>query len=336
MIRQYIRERRSWILLFLFLQLLVLSIAAIDPSIPFQSLLYIVFLSVLVFAGFLFLRYQKETRFYRSLAAWDDTYDLAALADPESPFEDTAMHALSLQTERYKREVSAYRAELEGEKDDLMSWIHEVKTPMTTMQLIIERLEDPVLKSRLMYEWLRVHLLLDQQLHQKRIAFIENDLFIETTVLETIIYKEIKALQSWCLQKGIGFDVALRANEVLTDAKWLGFIVRQLLTNAVKYSKEASDIVVTSDRNEDGRIRLIIQDFGRGIDSKDLPRIFDKGFTSTIMHKDTASTGMGLYLAQKAADSLSIRIEVESKPGDGATFIMTFPKKNDFVQLTGV
>lgn len=334
MIGKFLRERLSWIVLFLFLQLLVLFMAAIDTSIPFGSLLYIVFLSVLVFAAFLFVRYQKETRFYKSLEAWEDTYELASIAYPSSPFEEIAMDVLTLQTKRYKRESSLRQMELEQEKDELLSWIHEVKTPLTAMQLMIERLDDDALRSRLMYEWLRIHLLLDRQLHQKRIPFMENDLFIEETQLEPILHAEIMALKSWCMQKGIGFDITLPAAEALTDAKWLGFILRQLLTNAVKYS-EASDIVIESGTAEE-RVWLRIRDFGRGIDPKDLPRIFDKGFTSTVQHQDAAATGMGLYLARKVADSLHIRIDAESAPGQGTAFTLTFPRPNDFVRFTSM
>lgn len=73
---------------------------------------------------------------------------------------------------------------------------------------------------------LRIHLLLDQRLHQRRIPFIENDLYIENTDLETIIFDEIKTPQSWCIQKGIGFDIHLEVTEVLSDAKWLAFIMK--------------------------------------------------------------------------------------------------------------
>ena len=159
------------------------------------------------------------------------------------------------------------------------------------------------MKSHLTYEWLRIHLLLDQQLHQRRIPFIENDLYIENTDLETIIFDEIKTLQSWCIQKGIGFDIQLEVTEVLTDAKWLAFIIRQLLTNAIKYSEE-SDIMIYS-HEQAGQTILEVKDSGRGIDPKDLSRIFDKGFTSTTNHHDNAATGMGLYLTKKAAESYS-------------------------------
>lgn len=333
MIWKFLRERISWILFFLTLQILVLFTAYIDSSIPFEALLYIVFLSLLLFVGFLIVRYQKETKFYKSLLSWDDTYELASITSPESPLQEIVMDTLTQQTERYKRELSMHLAQMEEEKDDLMSWIHEVKTPLTTMQLMIDRLNDEALKSQLMYEWLRIHLLLDQQLHQMRIPYIENDVFIERAELEPILASEIKALRSWCLQKGIGFELNLSVTEVLTDAKWLGFILRQLLTNAVKYSS-ASDIVIESgERN--GQTWLSIQDFGRGINPKDLPRIFDKGFTSTTQHKDSAATGMGLYLAKKAADSLSIYIAVDSKLGEGTTFTLTFSKSNDFVRIKG-
>ncbi|WP_339268854.1 sensor histidine kinase [Paenibacillus sp. FSL K6-1330] len=334
MMMAYIRERLSWILFFLFLQLLFLFIAAVDSQIPFLPILYIVFLSTLFFLVFLFVRYNRETKFYKSLQAWDDTYDLAAISEPEHPFEAIAMDILSLQTERFKKESSMRLMEMQGERDELLSWIHEVKTPLTTMQLMIERMENETLKAQLQYEWLRIHLLLDQQLHQKRIPFIQNDLLIEVSVLEPIIFQEIRALKSWCMQKGIGFDVSLEVTEVLSDAKWLGFIIRQLLTNAVKYSS-ASDIIVESELTDD-HVRLTIRDSGRGIDPKDMPRIFDKGFTSTTSHQDSAATGMGLYLTQKVADALLIRIQVESKPGIGTTFTLIFPKRNDFVSMTGM
>jgi OmpR family two-component system bacitracin resistance sensor histidine kinase BceS len=186
----------------------------------------------------------------------------------------------------------------------------------------------------LTYEWLRIHLLLDQQLHQRRMPFIENDLYIEKTDLETIIFDEIKTLRSWCIQKGIGFDIQLDVTEVLTDAKWLAFIMRQLLTNSIKYS-ENSDIMIYS-HEQAGQTVLEVQDSGRGIDPKDLSRIFDKGFTSTTNHRDNAATGMGLYLTKNAAESLFITIDVKSELGTGTTVTLTFPKRNDFVNITSM
>ncbi|WP_263560948.1 sensor histidine kinase [Paenibacillus polymyxa] len=331
MIKKYLTERRSWILLFVCQQMLILLIAYVDTAIPLIPILYVVFLSMLVFLVFLIVRYPKETKFYRALEEWEGPLQLTGMGEPESPFERIIEHKIVHQTERLQQMISQNQLTLEHEKDELLSWIHEMKTPLTAMHLMIERLDDKSLKAQLTYEWLRIHLLLDQQLHQKRISFIENDLYVEQVDLKSLVFKEIKALQSWCIQKGIGFDIRLEQMEVLSDAKWLAFIIRQLLTNAIKYS-DASDIIIHSYEHKD-RIQLEVQDFGRGIDPKDIPRIFEKGFTSTTQHSDHTSTGMGLYLTKKAAQSLLIHIDVHSKPNTGTTFTLIFPKRNDFVSM---
>ncbi|MEH7302048.1 sensor histidine kinase [Neobacillus drentensis] len=332
MIKQFLIERRSWISLFIVFQGLFLFVASIDSAIPFTPILYMVFLSSIIFILFLFLRYQRETKFFKGLEEWENDLDL--LTSANSPFEKMIEETLTNQTKRLKQEASQNQMTLEEEKDDLLAWIHEVKTPLTAMHLMLEHMNDEPLKTKLTYEWIRIHHLLDQQLHQRRIPFMENDLYIEQTELKSIIFTEIRGLQSWCMQKRIGFDVDLQVPSVLSDSKWLAFIIRQLLTNAVKYS-EASDIVITSVEKM-GQTILEIQDFGRGIDPKDLPRIFEKGFTSTINHHDNKATGMGLYLAKKAAKPLLITMAVQSTLGKGSTFTLRFPKRNDFNNIIGM
>ncbi|OZI13352.1 histidine kinase [Bacillaceae bacterium SAS-127] len=330
MIKPYILERLSWIILFLCLQLLVVLVVFIDPSIPIGAGFYIVLLSMLLFSTFLVIRYHKETKFYQSLQERDHDLDITNLAVPESPFEQIIATSMAQQTTALKLQATENRVLLEQEKDELLAWVHEVKTPLTAMHLMMDRIEDDKLKAAMTYEWLRIHLLLDQQLHQKRLPFMENDLYIEKTSLEEIIFQEIKTLRSWCMQKRIGFDVDLEVENVLSDTKWLAFILRQLLTNAIKYSK-ASDIIIKSYIEKEQTV-LQVQDFGRGIDPKDVPRIFDKGFTSTTEHQDNAATGMGLYLTKKIAKPLLIDIAVQSELGVGTTVTLTFPKRNDFVR----
>lgn len=334
MIRKYLMERRSWILFFLLIHSFIVIVAYFDPSIPLLPILYIVFLSSLLFILFLIVRYNKETKYYKSIEAWENDLDLTSISDPISPFEHIIDASVIKQTEKLKQREGQNLMHVEQEKDELLSWIHEVKTPLTAMRLILDRIEDETIRSQLMYEWLRIHLLLDQQLHQRRIPFAENDLYIEMTDLKPIITKEIIELQSWCMQKGIGFELNLEVKEVLSDAKWLAFIIRQLLTNAVKYS-DSSDIIIKSYLQKE-HVVMEVEDFGRGIESKDLTRIFDKGFTSTAKHQDNSATGMGLYLTNKAAKLLQINIEVESKPGIGSTFSLVFPKPNQFHRISSM
>lgn len=332
MIKLFLKERASWILFFLFLQLVVLLIGYLDVSLPLQSVGYIVFLSCLFFLVFLITRYYKETRFYQELKNHNQSFDITTVPYANSPFEAITSEMITEQNGTYKSQLNELQISVAQEKDDILNWIHEVKTPLTTMQLMIDRMTDKPLRTQITYEWLRIHLLLDQQLHQKRIPFMQNDLYIEKTDFQKLIFQEIKPLKLWCVQKGLGFDVNLEKAEVLTDAKWLGFIIRQLITNAVKYS-ESSDIQICSFVSN-GKTTLAIRDFGRGIDARDQPRLFDKGFTSTQNHQDHTATGMGLYLTKQVADALHITIEVTSEIAEGTVFTLTFPKENEFVRLS--
>lgn len=335
MIRHYLRERRSWLLLLLGSQLLLLFVAYLDVSLPFLPVLYAVVLNLLLCIGFVILRYSREVSFYRELQAWDYTYDLNGLKEAESPFEQIVFTAITSQSDRYRKESVEGYSLLEQEKDDMLAWIHEMKTPLTAQKLMIERLPDEELRQQMMYEWLRIHHLLDRQLHQKRLPFMDKDLYFEELDLEAVLYSEIKTLQSWCLRRGIGFEVMLEKTSVVSDGKWLAFIVRQLLTNAVKYNREGADVEVTSEEKE-GHLILSIKDYGVGITARDVPRIFEKGFTSTQNHQSTAATGMGLYLAKQAADSLSIQLKVFSVPEAGSIFTLVFPRENEHQRLTGM
>lgn len=331
MIKKYLIEKKSWIIFILFLQLFQLFIASIDESISFQSIVYISFISLLLLLIFSIFQYQKETSFYKNLVSREDDLDLTSFPKAITPYEKIIEDSFTKQTNILKEERNQNLQQLELEKDELLSWIHEVKTPLTALRLSIDSIENQDIKASLTFEWLRIHHLLDQQLHQKRIPFIQNDLYIENIELEHILFDEIKTLQSWCIQKGIGFDVELNKTTVLTDGKWLSFIVRQLLSNAVKYSSQSEIIIKSYDHH--GHSRLEITDSGIGIALQDLPRIFEKGFTSTAKHQNNHATGMGLYLSKKIADALKIKIEVDSTMDEGTTVTLTFPKSNVFDQL---
>ncbi|PFG12361.1 sensor histidine kinase [Bacillus sp. es.036] len=334
MMWRFFKERRSWILFILFIEACFLLITYVDATIPFTSMLYAVFLTSLLFFLFLGLRFVKETKFYQELEDRETNFDITSIPQATSPFEKVVEQVTSEQIEQLKDESSHMKHQLEVEKDDLITWIHEVKTPLTALHLLMDRVADRELNEQLTYEWLRIHFLLDQQLHHKRMPAIENDLYIEKVNLEQMLVDEITPLRTWCKQRGIGFDLDLNVTELLSDAKWLAFMLRQLLTNAVKYS-ENSDISIVS-KMKDNQPVLLIKDKGRGIMQRDLPRIFEKGFTSTANHQDSAATGMGLYLTRKIADHLKVNINVISEPGMGTTFTLTFPERNDFDQIRGM
>lgn len=252
-----------------------------------------------------------------------------------SPFQDVYFKKLEDVFYAKDMELNKTKVQLQEYSDELLAWVHEVKAPLTSINLMLSQIEDLVLRRKLEHEWLRLHLLVDQQLHQTRLASIEKDNYMTEIELRPVVYKEIRAMQPWCLEKGIGFDVSELSETVMTDGKWLAFIVRQILSNAIKYSPINTEILIFTEVDANGAILLHIKDEGIGIRKEDLPRIFQKSYTGTAGRESAQSTGMGLYLAHNVAMKIGVRIRVQSKIDEGSIFTLRFPLQNEYVKLTG-
>ncbi len=326
----YVKERKAWILFFVGLQIWLNILLTLDIAFQDVSILYINLVYIITFLLFICWRYKKETTYYKELGE-SATFD--SLPEGESSFEKKITSIMEELILVNNEELNQLKVEHLEENDRILTWIHEVKTPLTGMRLIIDAVQEPSLRKKLEVEWLRIHLLLDQQLHHTRLPSLEKDYVVEPVPLQKLIHKEIKELQAWCMQKGIGFEIDLLQEEVLTDQKWLAFILRQLLSNAVKYSNPDNEIHISSREDEAGHTILTVKDFGSGITKADLPRIFEKSFTGTTGRNTAASTGMGLYLTKKAADRLGMRIIVDSKVDEGSTFSLRFPLKNEMSKI---
>lgn len=221
-----------------------------------------------------------------------------------------------------------------AEKDDeLLAWVHEMKAPLTAMKLMLDQLDRDDYKGKLEKEWLRLYLLLDQQLHTTRLLTIEQDSKIEPILLRSAVIEEIKSFQPWCREKGIGFELDELNGEVTTDRKWLCFIIRQYISNAVKYSLENSVIEIKMSYSPQGHLLLKVVDYGKGIATYDLPRIFKKSYTGTTGRESSIASGMGLYLAKQAAESLGLKLYLQSEVGKGTTAVIQFPLLNEYIKL---
>lgn len=323
MIRLFLRHYISAILFVVLLQLVMNLILFLDTGFHDVSLLYLNIIWFTFVAGYFSLRYVKDRKLMLPYAKFNGTYY-------------DVIH------EDYKEQLADKNAKIQEQKhivlerqDELLAWVHEMKSPLTAMQLLMEKVENSEVKERIENEWLRLYLLLDQQLHATRLMTIELDNRIEKVKVKDVIIQEIKALRSWCFEKQIAIDLELDDLTVQSDAKWLGFIVRQILSNAVKYSDIGGEIRISAHMVKE-RAVLIIQDDGIGIKREDLPRVFHKSYTGTIGRETSAATGMGLYLAKQAAKSLHILLAIESTEGVGTSVKITFPKMNEYQKTLGM
>lgn len=332
---RYLYDRKSWIVFFLFSLLFVDLLIWIDNGISIRgnSMLYLNLLLILAMIVFLGWRFRKETRYSRALVElaegihedWVETLPSTYLYQ-----EEATNQLLRAVDHWYWHKISKSHSARSMEQDYIAAWVHEVKTPLTAVKLTIDANRDHPAMRKIESEWLRIHLLIDQQLYISRLPTLEADYVLEQTGIQRLAALEVRELSSWCMEKNIAVEFEGEETLVRTDRKWCRFIIRQILTNAVKYSPEGGMIVLSTTAIEDGPVRLTIRDEGPGIAAHDLPRIFDKGFTGGNGRLQNAATGLGLYLAQTVADKIGIRLTVESEPQSGTAMQMTFTAINAF------
>ena len=323
MISLFLRQYLSTILFVTVLQLIINLIIFVDKGFEGVSFFYVNIVWLALVTVYFSWRFMKDRQTMKAYAKRKGNY----MAVIHEEYEE--------QLARRSAQVQEQKLLVLERQDEFLAWVHEMKSPLTAMQLLMEKIEDNELKERMENEWLRLYLLLDQQLHATRLMTIELDNRIEKVNVKSVIIQEIKALRSWCFEKQIAIELDIEKMTVQSDAKWLGFIVRQILSNAVKYSDVGGEIRVLA-RMIDEQVVLEIQDDGIGIKREDLPRVFRKSYTGTIGRETSAATGMGLYLAKQAADSLHVLLTIESTENIGTSVKITFPKPNSYHKTLGM
>jgi len=326
---------KSWIVFFVlalgFADVLIWLDAGID--VEFLSVLYFNVLFLIIFSLFIVWRYRKEMRFIKELTVLEDVASLDwHEALPETNFKrDEIVIELIRQSAIYSsNKISELRYANAIESDYTTAWVHEVKAPLTAMKLTLDgHSHEPVFR-KIQAEWLRIHLLIDQQLYISRMPTLEADYVLEKTDVYRLVTSEVRELASWFMEKNVAVEFEGEDTEVVTDVKWCRFIIRQIVTNAVKYSPDGGMIIISINNTESENVVLSFKDNGPGIQAHDLPRIFDKGFTGGMGRIHNAATGLGLYLAQTVAEKIGIMLQAQSEMGQGTTLKMTFSTENDF------
>ena len=211
---------------------------------------------------------------------------------------------------------------IETLRNDFISNVsHEIKTPISALSLALENNND----FRLKQEVDKINQLVEQMLYYARSENTEKDYFVKEIQLAEIIHSVILKYRHYMLNKKITLNVHDLDHIVITDEKWLVFIISQIIQNSIKYlDKDKKEIEVWGENNNN-YIDLIIKDNGCGIKEADLVRIFEKGFTGTNRKKGY-STGMGLYLTKKSCDKLGLKLQIQSKEKEFTKLTITFPK----------
>lgn len=333
----YVQSRWSWIAFFIIQLTLINVVIYVDSGIQLQksALFYLDGIILLLFIAFFIWRYTKETKLIRSIETIIDTemtdwHDQLPL--PSTKEEEVLIEFIERAEREQRVKFMNYEKQHLLKADYIASWAHEVKAPLTSMKLTIDANRSVEAMRFIEQDWLRIHLLVDEQLSVARLGSLEADYVLAEQSMRQLVGRELKDLATLFFQKNIGVEIEGDDASVLVDEKWARFILRQLLTNAVKYSE--SDSIITIRLGAHGTIPFIrIEDEGRGIAEKDLPRIFEKGFTGMTGRKHNEATGLGLYLANEVSKKIGCTLRIESSEGEGTHATLAFSKPNAFDQL---
>ncbi len=186
-------------------------------------------------------------------------------------------------------------------------WVHQIKTPISAMQMILQS-EDTENNRILLSELFRIEQYAEMALYYLRLGSDSTDFVIGKFSLDKIVKQAIRRYAPQFIAKKIKLIYSPVNAEVLTDEKWLLFIIEQLLSNAIKYTIKGSVTIKYANST------------GTGIPLEDLPRIFEKGYTGFGGRLDRKSTGLGLYLCKRTADNLGHHLSVSSEVGKGSAF----------------
>lgn len=320
----FIKEHKSWLLFIIVFNILLNVIWYLDEGLVMNSLLYINLIYYGIFFLFCIVRYNLDQQLYKD-------FENKTLSPIQQTIATHYLNELHVRNNQFQQ-MNWQQAEMH---DELLAWVHDMKSPLTAMKLMIDSMTSGEAKRKLENEWLRIYLLLDQQLHITRLQTIEHDSRYERIELKQIIVSEVKALQPWCMEKGIGVDMQNINQSVKTDAKWLAFIIRQYLTNAIKYSDPDKEIIISTAYTKDHHLLLKIEDEGQTIAPHDLPRVFKKSYTGTKGRESASASGMGLYLAKQAAEAIGVKLYLEPT-NLGVCAIIQFSKENEYTSQLGM
>ncbi len=311
--KEVLRKNRTAIIMLLAVTAINTAIFALYGMLK-EPLIYAVLLSLLLLAALLVLDFLREKRRSaqrrRTLEAisseWRALPEARSLA--EEDYQDM-IAALGAQMEQLLRDADTEREDM---LDYYTAWVHQIKTPIAVLRLKLSG--DTAEHHALSVELQRIEQYVDMVLQYIRIGSGSTDLVIRECLLDELIRESVRKLAPQFVEKHLRLEFTPTEATVVTDQKWFLCILDQLLSNAVKYTPSGT-ITITF---QDGI--LTIFDTGIGIAEEDLPRIFEKGYTGTNGRLGQKSSGLGLYLAKKAADLLSIPIRAESTVGKGSSF----------------
>ncbi len=315
--KMYLKERMKYILLTVML-IGLFSFTLLLMNVPAKALLYPVLLCL--FLGLLVLvtdcaiaKSRKNER------ANLDKITLSVIDSmPEAHSEEVRdyQNAIRRLGNEYRNYVSESERKYENMMDYYTVWAHQIKTPIFSMKLAFQG-EDSTLSRRLSADLFRIEQYVDMVLVYLRLDSEYTDYVFKECNMDEVIKNSVKKFASEFIGRKLSLEYEPEDVTVVSDSKWLGFVIGQIISNSLKYTETGGIKIYFKEPKI-----LVIEDTGIGIAEEDLPRIFEKGYTGYNGRTDGSASGIGLYLCRRICGNLNIGIQAESEVGKGTRIIL--------------
>lgn len=303
-----------------------------------------VVLMVLVITN-LVVEYMKKKAFYNDfldkLEELDQKYLITEMIQtPEFLEGEILCDSLYEIDKSMKERINYMEVSQKDFKEYVELWIHEIKVPISTLSCM--NYNEYQKEATASFSGRRTELAKQKQQIDKLNYYVEQILFLaradnpqkdylmKQVSLEQVVNQVIRSNKELIRGNGIRIEKEQLNVLVTSDAKWLEFMIGQIVNNSVKYSvcgMQQDGIIEFEVFEYKDRSELVITDYGIGICREDLPRVFEKTFTGVNGRKVTGSTGMGLYICQKLCQKLGHKLWIESEEGKYTKVHLEFGKE---------
>ena len=222
-------------------------------------------------------------------------------------------------------------AEQAGRWQDMVDyytvWAHQIKTPIASMRLTLQSQDSPTARQQL-EELQRIEQYVEMVLAFLRLDSESTDYLFREYQLDGILRGAVRKFSTQFIRRHIALHYEPTGLRVLTDEKWLSFVVEQVLSNALKYTPDGGEVWLGLEKPA----TLCIRDNGMGIAAEDLPRIFQKGYTGYNGRADKKASGLGLYLCRRICTNLGHTISAQSVAGEGTSIRINLEREQRWLE----
>ena len=308
----YLNQRKKVIGLFFLFFLIHLTVFALY-RLPLAATGYPMALCLVIGLIAIVLDYRKTARHHRALSAIQSMTDAITLPlpGPEGILEEDYQQIVRLMCDEMRQRAGDAGRKYQEAIDYYTVWAHQIKTPIASMRLHLQN-EDSPLSRQLSSDLTRIEQYADMVLTFLRLDSDSTDYVIRAYDLDAIVRQAVRKFSGDFIARKLKLIYEPMDAKIITDEKWLSFVVEQVLSNALKYTPSGSIRIYM-----EAPKTLCIQDTGIGIAPEDLPRIFEKGYTGYNGRSDRKASGIGLYLCKRICQNLGHSISAASVPGEG-------------------